>query len=556
MNARRNLLTFFTLLAGLVGSFGTPAQAQQTQCVTNAIAGGTVDNITVPLLPCALNTNILILTAAGANTIAQPTLQMPGYPRQNIYTSAGAAPGVGAITGAGATILLTSTGSSWKIVSGNASTVFSGVLTVPNGGTGVATIPTNRLMVGQGTGAITTVSAGTTGQYLIGNTGSPPSWGTISSSLVSSFSAGTTGFTPSGATTGAVTLAGTLIPANGGTGIASYTVGDLLYSSASATLAKLAGVATGNVLLSGGVSTAPAWGKVDLTAAVTGTLPVANGGTGATSLTANGLLYGNTTSAVGVISPGTTGQLLVGVTGSVPVWTSTPSSGVTSISFGTTGLTPSSATGGVVTVAGTVIAANGGTGFASYAVGDLLYANTTTTLAKLADVATGQVLVSGGVGVAPGYTGALSLSTSLAIAGGTAMTANAGNGTQIVHSTGSQTSGRCVEIDGNGNHIAAGVACINGGLNAVTSQTGNFNASSNTMYCVDTTGGAITATLPAGPTNSDIILFIPCSAYSANNLVISRNGNNIQGLAENMTVATNNAAFHLIFVTSYGWRMY
>jgi hypothetical protein len=45
---------------------------------------------------------------------------------------------------------------------------------------------------------------------------------------VTSFSAGTTGFTPSTATTGAITLAGTLAVANGGTGQTSYTNGQLL----------------------------------------------------------------------------------------------------------------------------------------------------------------------------------------------------------------------------------------------------------------------------------------------------------------------------------------
>ena len=67
---------------------------------------------------------------------------------------------------------------------------------------------------------------------------------------------------------------------SGGTGLTSYAVGDLLYADGSASLAKLAAVATGNVLRSGGVATAPAWGKVDLTTDVTGVLPAANGGTG------------------------------------------------------------------------------------------------------------------------------------------------------------------------------------------------------------------------------------------------------------------------------------
>lgn len=98
------------------------------------------------------------------------------------------------------------------------------------------------------------------------------------------FSAGTTGFTPSTATSGAVTLAGTLVAANGGTGQTSYAVGDILYASTTTALSKLADIATGNALISGGVSVAPSWGKIGLTTHVSGTLPIANGGTGATTL--------------------------------------------------------------------------------------------------------------------------------------------------------------------------------------------------------------------------------------------------------------------------------
>ena len=57
-----------------------------------------------------------------------------------------------------------------------------------------------------------------------------------------------------------------------------------------------------------------------------------------------------------------------------------------------------------------VPATAGGTGQTSYAVGDLLYADTTTTLAKLPDVATGNALISGGVGVAPAW-GKIGLTT-------------------------------------------------------------------------------------------------------------------------------------------------
>jgi hypothetical protein len=75
------------------------------------------------------------------------------------------------------------------------------------------------------------------------------------------------------------------VPATaGGTGQTSYAIGDLLYANTTTTLAKLADVATGNALISGGVTTAPSWGKIGLTTHVSGVLPVANGGTGTSSL--------------------------------------------------------------------------------------------------------------------------------------------------------------------------------------------------------------------------------------------------------------------------------
>lgn len=66
----------------------------------------------------------------------------------------------------------------------------------------------------------------------------------------------------------------------GGTSFSSYAVGDILYADTTSSLAKLADVATGNALISGGVGVAPAWGKIGLTTHVSGVLPVANGGTG------------------------------------------------------------------------------------------------------------------------------------------------------------------------------------------------------------------------------------------------------------------------------------
>ena len=119
--------------------------------------------------------------------------------------------------------------------------------------------------------------------------------GTVTSVDVSG---GTTGLTFSGGpitSSGTITMAGTLDADNGGTGQSSYTVGDILYASSTTALSKLADVATGNALISGGVGVAPSWGKIGLTTHVTGTLAVGNGGTGATTLT--GVVIGNGTSA-------------------------------------------------------------------------------------------------------------------------------------------------------------------------------------------------------------------------------------------------------------------
>ena len=126
--------------------------------------------------------------------------------------------------------------------------------------------------------------------------------------------------------TGTVTnngsFAGTAVlpAANGGTGQNFYAIGDLLYASTTSALSKLTAAAAGNALISGGAGTAPAWGKIGLATHVSGNLPVANGGTGLTSIGANSLLYA---SAANTISP------LISVSNGILV---TSGSGVPSIS--------------------------------------------------------------------------------------------------------------------------------------------------------------------------------------------------------------------------------
>ena len=138
-----------------------------------------------------------------------------------------------------------------------------------------------------------------------------------------------TGITGVGTLTAGTWNATTIAVNRGGTGITSYTVGDLLYADGSASLAKLAGVATGNALLSGGVGTAPAWGKVGLTTHVSGTLPIGNGGTGQTtadaalnallpsqtSQTGKYLTTNGTSTSWGTVTPPNNGTLTLGVSG-------------------------------------------------------------------------------------------------------------------------------------------------------------------------------------------------------------------------------------------------
>ena len=88
---------------------------------------------------------------------------------------------------------------------------------------------------------------------------------------------------------------------------------------------------------------------------------------------------------------------------------------------------------------------------------------------------------------------------------------------------------------------------------------GGYTAVSGDQLLVNTSGGGlgvpVTVTLPATPSVGDEVTIIDSgNAFGSNNLTVGRNGSNILGIAANLTVSTNGAAFTLVYVNATrGW---
>jgi len=197
----------------------------------------------------------------------------------------------------------------------NASTIGVGY-----GGTGLTTYTAGDLIYASGTSTLATIAAGTNG-YVLTMSAGVPTW--TANSNVSSFSAGTTGLTPSTGTSGAVTLAGTLNVANGGTGATTLT-GYVKGSGTSAFTASstipntdVSGLGTmstqnaSSVAITGGSINGTSLGASTAASAKVTTLDIASGLTLATAA-------------------GSSGQVLTSAgSGSVPTWTTPVSSNIT-----------------------------------------------------------------------------------------------------------------------------------------------------------------------------------------------------------------------------------
>ena len=352
-------------------------------------------------------------TSAGFQAAALPA--QTGNSGKVLSTNGTAASWIDAATGSvssvdasGGTTGLTFTGGP---ITSSGTLTLSGTLAIANGGTGQTTAANaiNALLPSQ---------ASQSGRFLTTN-GTVASWAVAPAGTVTSVAAsgGTTGLSFTGSpitTSGTVTLSGTLAITNGGTGqttLAGFQAaalptqtgnsGKVLTTDgtvASWTTAAATGVTS--VAASGGTTGLTFTGSpITSTGTLTldGTLAIANGGTGQTTLA-------GFQAAALPTQTGNSGRYLT-TNGTVASWATVTSGTVTSVgvSGGTTGLTTTGGpvTGsGTITLAGTLAIANGGTGqtTAANAINALLptqtsqtgrYLTTNGTVASWADVPTG-----------------------------------------------------------------------------------------------------------------------------------------------------------------------
>ena len=88
-------------------------------------------------------------------------------------------------------------------------------------------------------------------------------------------------------------------------------------------------------------------------------------------------------------------------------------------------------------------------------------------------------------------------------------------------------------------------------------KTGTYTAFAGDKIFANTSGGAFTITLPASPTVGDEIRFVDVNnTFDTNNLTVGRNSEKIDGTTADLTVATEGAAFALVYSgSSFGWKL-
>jgi hypothetical protein len=312
----------------------TPLLGTPTSVVlTNATGLSLTAGVTGTLPVANGGTGVTSSTGSGNNVLStSPTLVTPvlGTPASGTATNLTGLPLTTGVTGTlpvanGGTGVTTSTGSGNNVLS-TSPTLVTPVLGTPTSGTltNCTGLPVSTGISGLASNVATflaTPSSANLAAVLTDETGTGANVFATSPTLVTP----ALGTPSSGVMTNATGLplstgvTGTLPVANGGTGVTSSTgSGNTVLSTSPTLVTPLLGTPTSGNLAN---CTFPTLNQntTGTAAGLSATLVVASGGTGTTSLTANNVLLGNGTSAVQVVAPSTSGNLL---TSNGTTWTS------------------------------------------------------------------------------------------------------------------------------------------------------------------------------------------------------------------------------------------
>ena len=140
---------------------------------------------------------------------------------------------------------------------------------------------------------------------------------------------------------------------------------------------------------------------------------------------------------------------------------------------------------------------------------------------------------------------------------GSTTTIGSGSGQTIVVDGATVTLGRC----GGAVNIASGATTSGMGRTGTvnwcnTAKTSPFSATSGSGFFVNTTGGAVTVTLPSSPSAGDIVAIADyASTAQTHNITVNRNGSKIDGACTNATISTKGESNTLLYVDgTEGWK--